>query len=62
MAASELHENIARCLRTDAEREFWVGSTPAEQDRYVAILKADGLGEAVKEVKKAIAAEAKAMP
>ena len=59
MAASELHDNISKSLRTEAERQFWVRATPDERDRFVAILKADGLGEAVKQVKECARVQAK---
>ena len=59
MGASELQNNISKNLTAEADREFWDGSTPDERERFVAILKADGLGEAVKQVKKCAARDAK---
>jgi hypothetical protein len=58
MSMPELEENISRCMRTDAERTFWDGATQEERDRFVSILKADGLGEAVKQVKKCASVQA----
>jgi hypothetical protein len=54
----ELQGNIVRSLRTDEERKFWDEATPEERERFVAILKADGLGEAMREVKKCASAQA----
>lgn len=60
MDTSDLQNNITRCLTSDVDREFWKRATPDERERFVVILKADGLGEAVKQVKKCAAQEAKA--
>jgi hypothetical protein len=59
MATSDLQENISKNLTAEVDREFWAGATPDEREHYVAILKADGLGEAIKQVKKRAADEAK---
>lgn len=55
---SDLQNNITRYLTSDVDREFWERATPDERERFVVILKADGLGEAVKQVKKCAALEA----
>jgi len=58
--SAELQGNIVRSLRTDEERKFWDEATPEERERLVTILKADGLGEAMREVKKCVSAQAAA--
>jgi hypothetical protein len=60
LMSAELRGNIIRSLRTDEERKFWDEASEEDRERFVTILKADGLGEAMRELKKCVSAQAAA--